>query len=554
MYYLETQYTMKQITLTKDLQERLPWDKFIDEMEKLGFYKLTFINTSKESESKASYISIQTGYMMLIGDPIQASAIRDTSLLHIRPYILFRPKDERQLRLIITISQKFSIPITFAGGKTGLSGGYSNYGITVDLADFESYEEPILYDFKNNTVRANQNVLISDLIKYTERKSNNTFIFPVQPASALKLPVRVGGLIASNASGITSGKLGSIENWVETIRIMKPNGTITEISKNNPLFSKIIGGNGYFGAILSAVFKLYRPETNLKCAILYGYNTTNAFMGLQAVLELKIYPLISEFVISELKLPGRFNMLGENKVKEKSIKWAAMIKGSIEIIDKFIDVMNQKAHCYWDILSELDFEEYLQERSTFALLVQTEDSTSDFIAFPGFEDILSEPKNLPKTIEMINKIFTMKGFHEVIFGYGHINFRKGQGLLLHMRLPVPIEYFYKQNKENMKLVCETVYDVILNLKKDFNIKHKAEHSPGPFKIWLDSEFRSSLRTKVNTGEAFVNPHLNIFDELIRRNLGKSNDEIKDLENEKNLSIELKKYLFVASMISYLTGE
>ena len=88
-----------------------------------------------------------------------------------------------------------------------------------------------------------------------------------------------------------------------------------------------------------------------------------------------------------------------------------------------------------------------------------------------------------------------------------------------MRLPVPVEYFYKENKEIMKHVCETVYEVIHNLKTRFKIKHKAEHSAGPFNIWLDSEFRRFLRKKVNEGEAFKNPHLLIFDELFVKKLG-----------------------------------
>ena len=92
---------MKQNSLIKDLQNRLPWDVFINNMEREGFFKLTFIKTSKVSESKFNYHSIQSGSVMLVGDPIQASVIRDTSHLHIRPYILFRPKVESQLRVIL---------------------------------------------------------------------------------------------------------------------------------------------------------------------------------------------------------------------------------------------------------------------------------------------------------------------------------------------------------------------------------------------------------------------------------------------------------------------
>ena len=545
---------MEQSSLIKNLQLGLPWNQFMKEMEKLGFYRETLINTSKETQCKSSYQSRQNGYIMLVGNPIQGSAIRDVSLLHLRPHILFQPKTEIQLREILHNSQKFGIPITFAGGKTGLSGGYSNYGIIIDMVKFQYYEEPFTFNFKNNTVRVNQNVLISDLIKYTIIRSNNELIFPVQPASSLKLPVRVGGLIASNASGVTSGKLGSVEEWIETIKVMKPDGKVIEIDKEHPLFFRIVGGNGYFAVILGATFRLYQPETNLKRAILYGYEITSAFQGLQSVLDSKIFPLVSEFVISDLRLPGKFNNLGEKMGINKTIKWAAMIKGVVHTIDNFIGIMNEKAHCYWDILSEEEFQEYLQERSAFALLVQTEDSTADFIAFPGFEDILSEPKHLPKTIEVINDVFTKKGFHKVIFGYGHINFRKGQGLLLHMRLPVPVEYFYKENKEKMHLVCETVYEVILILKTMFNIKHKAEHSAGPFRIWLDSEFRRFLRKSVNDGEAFKNPHLAIFDELLIRNLKISNDDLMEKDKDENISINLKKELFKTAMISYLTGE
>ncbi len=545
---------MEQISLIKNLQNRLPWYNFITNMEREGFFKLTYIKTSKVSENKFNYHSIQSGYEMLVGDPIQASAIRDTSHLHIRPYVLFRPKVESQIRVILKNSQKFKIPITFAGGKTGLSGGYSNYGIIIDMVDFQSYKEPMRFDFKNDTVRVNQNVLVSDLIKYTLLRSDNKLIFPVQPVSSYKLPVRVGGLIASNASGITSGKLGSVENWVEIIRIIKPDGVMAEIDRNDSLFLKIIGGNGYFGVILSATFKLYRPETGLKQAILYGYNIIHAFNGLQSVLDSKIFPLVSEFVISDQKLPGKFNELGEENAEDKHVKWAVLIKGSADLIDKFIDSMKKETHSNWNILREEEFEEFLQERSVFALLIQSEDRTSDFIAFPGFEDILSEPKNLTEIIEMINDIFIKKGFHKVIFGYGHINFRKGQGLLLHMRLPVPIDFFYKENQEKVRIICETVYSVILNLNSKFKIKHKAEHSPGPFKIWLEPIFRRYLRERVSEGDIFMNPHLMIFDELFKRKFKSSISDLSNAGNDAFLSVEDKKDLFVSAMMLYLSGE
>ena len=121
-----------------------------------------------------------------------------------------------------------------------------------------------------------------------------------------------------------------------------------------------------------------------------------------------------------------------------------------------------------------------------------------------------------------------------------------------MRLPVPIPYFYKENKNNLELVCETVFDVIINLKNKFNIKHKAEHSPGPFRIWLEPEFRKLLRKKIKNGEAFSNPHLMIFNELLLKKFKVSLDGLPSTDEQ--LLMSEKKDLFVSAMILYLSGE
>lgn len=519
--------------IIKNLQRELPWYIFLSKMEHEGFIKkgsLSFSHISNIDKFKHLFLS---GNVMLIGNRIQSGSIRDPSHLHISPYVLFRPITEDQLKKIIAYSQQYKIPITFAGGKTGLSGGYSNFGIVADLADLHSFNEPFQINFKKEQISVEQSALISDLIKAVQFLSKGKYIFPIQPASALKLPVRIGGLISSNASGVTSGKLGSVENWVESMRIMEPNGTILNINHHNSLFKRIIGGNGFFGVVLSAIFKLYKPLTDLKRAIMYGHNIELAFNGLQSVLDFKIFPLISEFVISNEKLPGKFNELIVSSKEDIKTKWATIIKGTSSEVDEFIRIMNKETRCSWKILTEEEFQEYLQERSAFALLVQTSDTTSDYIAFPSFEDILSEPKNLPEVIETINNIFIKHGFHKVIFGYGHINFRKGQGLLLHMRLPVPIEYFYKGNEKNLTKIGQTVYEVILTLKEKFNVKHKAEHSPGIFPFFLSADFRDKFREMVKNGTAFINPHLMIYDQIVKEGY---KQKIKK-ENEKQIFIK-----------------
>lgn len=530
--------------LISKLNKRIQWIDFINEMEKFGFLKQNLVYNALLNQQKKP---VESGNIMLVNNIIEGGAIKDTSLLHINPYIIFRPLTEYQLCHIVNVSRKYEIPITFAGGKTGLSGAYANFGIIVDLADLHSSKKQYYVDLEKELVHVEQSVLISDLIKIIPYLSKGKYIFPIQPASSFKLPVRIGGIISTDASGVTSGKLGSVLDWLMSIRVLTPNGKIINITKEDSNFTKIVRGNGYFGIVLSAIFKLYQPEENLKQAIIFGDDVDSAFNGLQQVLDKRIFPLVSEFVISPFKLPGAFANLSE------TIKWATLIQGSFNEVESFVKVMENLTKCSYKWLKDHEFDDFLQERSTFALLVQTSDKSSVYIAFPGFEDVLSPPKNLPEILSSINNIFERYGFQKIIFGYGHINFRQGMGLLLHVRLPVPIDYFYKENRDKIHIICETVYEVIQTLKNQFNIKHKAEHSPGPFKIWLEPEFRKLLRKEKNQGNAFSNPHLAIFRELL---LNKFKNEISNEQDliriDQNLTLADQKNLFIEAMKIYIS--
>ena len=530
--------------LVLKLNNKICWADFINEMETLGFLKQKSVFTTLLNRQK---MPNDSGNIMLINNIIEGGAIKDTSLLHISPYIIFRPLTEYQLRHIVEGSRKYEIPITFAGGKTGLSGAYANFGIIVDLADLHSSKQQFYIDLENRLVHVEQSVLVSDLIKYIPHLSKGKYIFPIQPASSFKLPVRIGGIISTDASGVTSGKLGSVSDWLDSIRIMTPNGKITNLTKENPDFTKIVRGNGYFGIVLNATFKLYQPEENLKQAIIFGNDVNSAFYGLQQVLDDKIFPLVSEFVISPFKLPGKFANLSE------TIKWATLIQGSSSEVESFVKVMESFTYCSHKWLNDDEFDDFLKERSTFALLVQTSDKSTDYIAFPGFEDVLSPPKHLPEILSSINSIFEKNGFQKIIFGYGHINFRRGMGLLLHIRLPVPIDYLYKENRAKINIICETIYEVIQTLKSQFNIKHKAEHSPGPFRIWLEPEFRELLREEIELGKAFNNPHLVIYRELLQNKFKNEISSEQDLNRiDKNLPLENQQEFFIESMKFYIS--
>ncbi len=454
---------------------------------------------------------IDSGFLFAKENRIYTYSAKDCSELYLPAKYYFRPKTIEQLQTIVKTGCVFNIPVTFASGKTGLSAGYANFAAIIDM-DSVHFKEPLIQpDFAQAELTASQDVLISDLIKYVPKYSNNMFIFPIQPSSAFKLPVRVGGMIGSNASGVTSGKLGACESWIKKMTIMTPNGEIREINneKHPEWVEKIIGKNGYFGVVLKATFALYPQPSNLQNKVIIGTEIPSAFNKLQEIQDKNIFPLNSEYVMSKNGLLGKLGALSERN----KVNWAVLIRGTQIEVDQFTNIMVHKNNI-GDIevraVNDSDFREYLEERTNQALLAENATSDLAIVKFPGFEDILAPPSQLSRIMEDVNAILKKYGFEEITIAYGHLNFRKGKGLLLHSRIPVPIEMLAYKRKDTLNILATVIVETNLMLRDKYHIRAKEEHSGGAFGIWFDPAFRTLLQHAIANKEAFANPHLILF--------------------------------------------
>lgn len=521
-----------------ELRDSLEWDEFIKEMESENFVLKPktdiahIINDRKE---------ISSGYVMYVDNQIESQTIHDASHLHLRPRIVFHPLNAEQLRVIIINCQKFSIPVTFAGGKTGLSGGYANYGIIVDLMDLSVGKNAISVDLSQNTIMADQNVLISDLIKEVEYRSKGKRIFPVQPSSAFKLPVTVGGITSTNASGVTSGKLGPTSEWILKMTVMLPEGEIIDIGPEDPSFNMFVGRNGYHGVVLRVSFKLHKTPADLTHSVLFGSDENQAFTALQKIQDNEIYTLTAEFVLSRTGLTGKFKNLGRHMGGTPNLenKWAVLIKGQESNVERVEKIMQDSADARFQRVTHEKFDEYLSERAAMALMSMSNVSGDDILRFPGFEDILIQPKYVPRVLEEIDEIVESHGFNRVFIGYGHLNFRKGRGCLMHARLPVLISGLVADKRRYLNKISRTIAEVVIRLRNRYNVRPKAEHSLGAFGIWLDGQIRDALRHDIGNNKAFYNPHLLLYEKV--RDFLKERDE-KDPEDVVLFNKLLRIYL------------
>jgi len=488
------------------------WDnieKFIGDLENQGFTRFT------NSLDKFRNIS-QSGFGIILkkDNPIFAGSIQDCSFLHFSPEILLKPVTRDQIQHIIIVSHENKIPITFAAGKTGLSGGFANPYVVVELECLKTLETNYYINKNEDWIIVDQNLLVSDLIRRVPMDTKDSFIFPVQPSSAFKLPVRIGGLIATNASGVTSGKLGAIEEWIESMEILNPKGEFINIPKNDPLFPKIVGGNGRHGLILNAKIKLAPNPENLKYKILFGSDLEDVFAGLQIIQDEKIFPLTAEFVLSVYPLKGLFGQLF-SKNQSDPTKWAILLKGASDILEDFEYIIKKKSKFDTKDLNLDEFKVYLEERASMALqtISSSGNGNSDFVLYPGFEDILISPSKLLSAFEEINKILAEMNFNKIVIGYGHINFRKGQGILMHLRIPVPIDDLIEIPVPTLRKVSRTIAKIIVLLQSNLNVLTKAEHSPGILFPWMEHINLSNLsnwKSEIIQGNAFYNPHFELY--------------------------------------------
>jgi len=471
-------------------------------------------------------------------NPIFAGSIQDCSFLHFSPEVLLKPVSREQIQNIVIASRNNKIPITFAAGKTGLSGGFANPYVVVDLECLKSLKTSYTINKSEHWIEVDQQFLVSDLIRKVPMDTNDTFIFPVQPSSAFKLPVRIGGLIATNASGVTSGKLGAIDAWIESMEILNPKGEFNNLAKNDPLFPKIVGGNGRHGVILNAKIKLAPNPENLRYKLLFGSNLEEIFTGLQVIQDEKIFPLTAEFILSINPLKGLFGQLFSTNQKEPA-RWAILLKGSSDILDNFENIAKKSADFDTKHLNLDEFKVYLEERASMALqtITSKEGGDSDFVLYPGFEDILISPANLLSAFEAINKVLADMNFNPIVIGYGHINFRKGQGILMHLRIPVSIEDLYTNKLSILRKVSHTIAKTIEMLQSKLNVLTKAEHSPGIIFPWMEHNRLKDLtgwKNEIVQGHAFYNPHFELYSFLCSQFGISLNNPLNESESRKIL--------------------
>jgi len=165
----------------------------------------------------------------LVLDPgIVVGFAADSSNLPGRAEGLCRPGSERECAAVFRACFRAGIPVTISGGRSNLTGSATpEGGVVVSTVNMVAPE--VRADAATRTARAPCGVLLEDLRRQVAAQTGGKLVFPVDPTS--RKEASVGGALACNASGFTPGETGAFRSWVQSLRLLLPEGLLVEAAR-----------------------------------------------------------------------------------------------------------------------------------------------------------------------------------------------------------------------------------------------------------------------------------------------------------------------------------
>src|SRR5512144_2640467 len=146
---------------------------------------------------------------------------RDRSIYEIRPCAVVLPEDGEDARRLVEFARREGLAVTARGGGSGLAGSALGEGIVMALPKngFWSAISGFTGSGRSARVTASAGVYHNDLQKFLKERG---FFLPADVTSAEIS--RIGGNIATRASGPHALRFGSIDRFLESVQFITAEG------------------------------------------------------------------------------------------------------------------------------------------------------------------------------------------------------------------------------------------------------------------------------------------------------------------------------------------
>ncbi|MFH1263787.1 MAG: FAD-binding oxidoreductase [Pseudomonadota bacterium] len=174
------------------------------------------------------------------GDVLDSDADRarfsvDESIFTLLPEVVVAPKDEADVRAVVSVAREFGVPITSRAGGSGVAAQSIGTGI---ILDFKPHFGKIL-QISSDSVTVEPGVILLDLNRELAKVGRR---FVPDPSS--KDVCAIGGMVATNASGPHSYTYGTTREHVRELWLVLSDGEATissALAKKYPTLHAEIG-------------------------------------------------------------------------------------------------------------------------------------------------------------------------------------------------------------------------------------------------------------------------------------------------------------------------
>lgn len=221
----------------------------------------------------------------------------ETEDLRFLPQAVVRPCTPEQISRILQLANRFKIPVTPMGARTGLSGGALPVygGIALSMERFNR----ILHIDERNLQVITEPGVITEVLQDAVREKG--LFYPPDPAS--RGSCFIGGNIAENSGGPKAVKYGVVKDYVLNLEVVLPTGEIiwtgANVLKNATgynLTQLIVGSEGTLGVVTKIVLKLLpHPACNMLMLIPFD-DAAQACEAVGAIFRKGIIPSALEFM------------------------------------------------------------------------------------------------------------------------------------------------------------------------------------------------------------------------------------------------------------------
>jgi glycolate oxidase len=410
----------------------------------------------------------------------------DASIHHRSPDVVVRPRTTGEVSEVVKLARMEKIPIVARGAGTGLCGSAVPIkgGIVLDMTRMDTIKEVRVGDLYC-VVEAG---VVYD--RLNERLAPFKFFLPTSPGSAEACTI--GGMVATNASGMRAIKYGATRDYVLGLEVVLSDGSIMRVGTNTiknssgyQLERLFVGSEGTLGIITEVTLRI-APRPKRQSMIMAAFDTLEgAGTCVSRLIATPVLPSATE-------LMDRTCIQAVNKTVNAGLpdcEALCMIEvdGEAEVVEREMDMVTKVADQVGAISVEQTSDPIKMARWTNARksVMSALSRYGEKLVSVSLADDMAVPiSRIPEAVKAFQEIAKR---NEVIIGtYGHA----ADGNLHTKMLVDPIS---ETSWKHGEMAVGEIYDAVIRLGGTVSGEHGIGISKAPyFKV----ERSSALSTMV----------------------------------------------------------